>query len=432
MKNIFYTAVIIFSLVMSPIVAGAQVASGGNFTLEQSVVAGGGGQSSTGGTFSLDGTIGQAAAGGALNGSPFAVTSGFWNFTPSAPIGFEADVSPRPGGDGFIDADDIQQIRRFAVGLDMPYQSNEAQRTDNSPRSLFGDGFVDSDDVEQARRYSVGFDLKQTTNGPTPANAPNSTAPELQAEASSKLSESGTKLLAGRAVRVVNKFTSVGSQVTVPINVDTSGDETGYTFSLTYDSTKLTNPVVSIGELGGNQLSNTATAGQIGFSVTSFAGPNGTIAEVTDKTLVNVRFDVAAVAGTTTDLVFGDTPARRKVSGIDPNTPLPQPTYTNGTVTISGPTATTVSVGGRVLTAQGRGIRNVVITMTDSQGNVRTATSTSFGYYQFDAVAAGETYIFTARGKRFTFARDTIVRSITEDTNSINFVANDQSLTPLN
>jgi len=57
MKNIFYTAVIIFSLVFSPIVASAQVASGGNFSLEQSVIAGGG-QQATGGTFSLDGTIG--------------------------------------------------------------------------------------------------------------------------------------------------------------------------------------------------------------------------------------------------------------------------------------------------------------------------------------------------------------------------------------
>ena len=79
MKNIFCTAIIIFSLVMSPIAAVAQVAAGGNFTLEQSVIAGGGGQSSTGGTFSLDGTIGQSVAGDALIGSPFALTSGFWN-----------------------------------------------------------------------------------------------------------------------------------------------------------------------------------------------------------------------------------------------------------------------------------------------------------------------------------------------------------------
>jgi phage gp45-like len=96
------------------------------------------------------------------------------------------------------------------------------------------------------------------------------------------------------------------------------------------------------------------------------------------------------------------------------------------------PTAATVSVSGRVVTQQGRGIRNVVITMTDSQGNTRTATTTSFGYYRFEEVAAGETYVFAARGKRFSFEQNTQVLSIMEDTNNINFVANEQSVFSVN
>ncbi|MDQ3373504.1 MAG: carboxypeptidase-like regulatory domain-containing protein, partial [Acidobacteriota bacterium] len=87
-------------------------------------------------------------------------------------------------------------------------------------------------------------------------------------------------------------------------------------------------------------------------------------------------------------------------------------------------TASTVTVGGRVMTASGRGIRNVSVTMTDESGNVRTATSTSFGYYRFIDVPAGGTYIFTARGKRFAFRNNTQVQSIVEDTDDINFVAN--------
>ena len=82
-----------------------------------------------------------------------------------------------------------------------------------------------------------------------------------------------------------------------------------------------------------------------------------------------------------------------------------------------------VTVSGRVLTAQGRGIRNVVVTMTDSRGNTRTAASTGFGYFRFENVAAGETYIFTAEGKRFTFGQNTQVHSIMEDTDNIIFVA---------
>ncbi len=97
-----------------------------------------------------------------------------------------------------------------------------------------------------------------------------------------------------------------------------------------------------------------------------------------------------------------------------------------------GTTAATVTVSGRVITAQGRGIRNVVVTMTDSAGNTRTATSSNSGYYRFTDVPAGETYIFTARGKRFSFGQNTQVHSIMEDTSNINFIANERSVLQTN
>jgi hypothetical protein len=52
------------------------------------------------------------------------------------------------------------------------------------------------------------------------------------------------------------------------------------------------------------------------------------------------------------------------------------------------PTAATVTIGGRVLTYDGRGIRNVILTMTDSSGANRTARTTAFGYYRFSDVPA--------------------------------------------
>ena len=90
------------------------------------------------------------------------------------------------------------------------------------------------------------------------------------------------------------------------------------------------------------------------------------------------------------------------------------------------PTAATVSVGGRVMTTSGRGIRNVLIVMTGMDGAIRTATSTTFGYYQFTEIAAGETYIFTARGKRFSFTEPTRVVSVLEDITDLNFIATDK------
>ena len=86
------------------------------------------------------------------------------------------------------------------------------------------------------------------------------------------------------------------------------------------------------------------------------------------------------------------------------------------------PTAASVSIGGRALTTNGRGIRNVIIRLTDVNGIVRTATTTSFGYYRFADVAAGETYIITATGKRFMFSQPSRILNATGDVDDINFI----------
>ena len=88
----------------------------------------------------------------------------------------------------------------------------------------------------------------------------------------------------------------------------------------------------------------------------------------------------------------------------------------------AGTTAASVSISGRVMTENGRGIRNVWITLTDSSGNVRTATTTAFGYYRFADVAAGETYIITAFGKLYTFSQPSQVLNTNGDLTDINFI----------
>lgn len=90
---------------------------------------------------------------------------------------------------------------------------------------------------------------------------------------------------------------------------------------------------------------------------------------------------------------------------------------------ILAPTAAEVTVGGRVLTADGRGIRNVRVIWTDRNGETRTVISGAFGHFRFTGVAAGETYIFNVAAKRYQFSNPTQVRTILEETNDLNFVA---------
>lgn len=87
------------------------------------------------------------------------------------------------------------------------------------------------------------------------------------------------------------------------------------------------------------------------------------------------------------------------------------------------PTAAGVRIAGRVTTADGRGIRNAHVTLTDAGGASRTVITGSFGYYLFDEIEAGQIVIIVVRAKRFTFARPAVALSVSEDTDEIDFVA---------
>ncbi len=66
--------------------------------------------------------------------------------------------------------------------------------------------------------------------------------------------------------------------------------------------------------------------------------------------------------------------------------------------------AATVTVSGRVNTSDGvTGLRNATVSITDSAGNVRTATTSSFGFYSFDNLTAGGTYTIRVSSRRFRY-----------------------------
>lgn len=86
-------------------------------------------------------------------------------------------------------------------------------------------------------------------------------------------------------------------------------------------------------------------------------------------------------------------------------------------------TAASVLVSGRVTTATGKGVRNALVILTSSNGESNTAITNAFGYYRFVDVSVGETYIFTVSSKRQGFSQNPQVRFIAQETNDINFVA---------
>ena len=91
-----------------------------------------------------------------------------------------------------------------------------------------------------------------------------------------------------------------------------------------------------------------------------------------------------------------------------------------------GSTAASVQIGGRVVAAEmkGRGVAGARVILTDMNGTTRTALTNTFGYYRFEGVAAGETYIFEVRHKRYRFAPQIV--SVTEQIDNLNFTATTQ------
>lgn len=89
------------------------------------------------------------------------------------------------------------------------------------------------------------------------------------------------------------------------------------------------------------------------------------------------------------------------------------------------PTAAFVTLGGRVSTADGRGIRNAVVTLTAPNGDQRAVLTGSFGNYRFENVSAGSTYVISVSSKRFVFSNPMLTVPAVEEVNDLDFVAAD-------
>ncbi len=147
---------------------------------------------------------------------------------------------------------------------------------------------------------------------------------------------------ARREVRVESATAIVGQTVTVNIRVDAQSDEAEYGFILSYDQTKLSNPVIENGTAGATvRACNTKIGGAINCSVGGFAINNGSsiesgigeIAVGDNQILITVQLTVAANAP------LGET--QLKLSNVNAASDALQlftPGMSNGTARIFGQT----------------------------------------------------------------------------------------------
>jgi Carboxypeptidase regulatory-like domain len=89
------------------------------------------------------------------------------------------------------------------------------------------------------------------------------------------------------------------------------------------------------------------------------------------------------------------------------------------------PSAAMVSISGRVRTAQGNGIRSVIVILTGPNGTIRSTQTATFGSFRFENVEVGGTYLISVTSKRYAFDQPTQIRTVQEEIADLEFIAND-------
>lgn len=89
-----------------------------------------------------------------------------------------------------------------------------------------------------------------------------------------------------------------------------------------------------------------------------------------------------------------------------------------------GPNAASVTISGKVTRENGAGIRNVRVTLFGGPLTApKTALTSSLGYFTFDDVEAGQTYVISVLSKQYGFGQPTQVISVVDSVTDINFVS---------
>jgi subtilisin family serine protease len=130
-----------------------------------------------------------------------------------------------------------------------------------------------------------------------------------------------------RVVSVVNSYVTPGQMATLPIDINSLGNEASVAFSLSYDPTLITTPTVACGSSapGCNITMTNPSAGVLGVTVVPVAPFNAGLREIAD-----VTFNTVATNASNSPINFSDAPTLRLVTNAS-NDALAT-NYTNGFV----------------------------------------------------------------------------------------------------
>ncbi len=288
-------------------------------------------------------------------------------------VGFEADVAPRPNGngDGTVKTTDWVQVGRFAAGLDTAAAGNEFQRADCAPRATVGDGRLTTTDWVQAGRYAAGLDPVAPAGGPVVRAATGGAIRRGYQPAAL----TGREVILGAG----NMLTEVGEILFVPVSLNAQGNENAFGFSVHFDPSRLSYR----GFTAGKAFASSApiiNAGQQGEGKVGIlqALPSGQSLATGFVIVGQMEFHVLPpAAGQKTEILFGDTPVAREVSDATAN--ILEVTWVGGSVTVPGPQPkrlTEIGISGNTLALTLNGTAGEWLAL-ETSANLRNWTAIS-------------------------------------------------------
>lgn len=85
------------------------------------------------------------------------------------------------------------------------------------------------------------------------------------------------------------------------------------------------------------------------------------------------------------------------------------------------PTAASAEVGGRVLTSDGRALRNAKVVLVESDGTIHRTQTGTFGHFNFAGISVGQTVVISVNSKRYSFASQIV--PLNDTISELNFTA---------
>ncbi|HVE55422.1 MAG TPA: carboxypeptidase-like regulatory domain-containing protein, partial [Pyrinomonadaceae bacterium] len=87
------------------------------------------------------------------------------------------------------------------------------------------------------------------------------------------------------------------------------------------------------------------------------------------------------------------------------------------------PTAATAVLSGRVFDIYGGAVRDVIVSVSGTNGEVLSTRTNNFGFYRFTELPVGESYAISVSSRRYTFATDSRIVMLMDDLSDQDFTA---------